>query len=220
MAKAARKKPKPRDIVAAGIRAVLELGAEKPWAAITLTEIADKAGLKLGDFHGVADKASLTEAIEPWLDKAMSAEAIDMEARAHDRLFDVIMLRFEAMEPYRPGLLSLIKWRQSTPSMMRSILKARKQTAEWALSCAGLDSSAEIPLPVKVLNIAWVIGRTERAWRQEECADFARTMARLDAELRACDERVGWLQRLRSWPRRDQQSAQTSDADTSQADPA
>ena len=204
MAKATKPKPKrkPKDVIDAGIKAALALGALKPWAEITLAEIADKAGLKLSDFFDKANKTSLSEAIEPWLDKAMSAESIDMDESPHARLFDVIMLRFESMEPYRDGLLSLMKWRQATPARMANLLSARKNTAEWALTSAGLDSSTEIPFPIKTLNIAWVIGKTERAWRKDEDADFARTMAMLDTELRGCDERLNWIDQLRSWPKR------------------
>lgn len=202
MARETKPRRKPKNVIDAGIKAALKLGATKPWAGITLAEIAETAGLSLSDYFGKADKASLSEAIEPWLDKAMSAERIDMEESPRERLFDVIMLRFEAMEPYRAGLLSLMEWRQNSPARAASLFAARKHTAEWALTSAGLDSSAEIPFPVKALNIAWVISRTTRAWRKEEDADFARTMAMLDAELRGCDERLSWIDRVRGWPGR------------------
>ncbi len=184
------------DVCRAGIRAALELGAEQDWSGITLAAIAEKAELSLADFHGVADKAALSAAVEPWFDEAMSAENIDMSDTPHERLFDVLMLRFEAMEPYRAGLLSLIKWRQQSPARLAELLKARHQTARWALTCAGLDGSADLPFTAKVLNTVWVLIRSERAWRKEESADFSRTMARLDAELRSTDERMQWLDRF------------------------
>ncbi len=213
MAKTEKTTSKPKDVIDAGIKASLALGAEQPWAEITLAKIADKSGLTLADFYGKADKVSLSDAIEGWFDKAMSAEAADMDDSPRERLFEVIMLRFEAMEPYRDGLLSLMKWRGRSPARLAALLIARRRTAEWALACAGLDTSGEVPLAAKTLNMGWVISRSERAWRKEESADFARTMAMLDAELRGSEERLGWVDRLRG-RRRKTPEADAADTDT------
>ena len=48
----------------AGIEAALKCAETKPWRDLTLAEIAEAAGLKLKDFHQVADKAELAAAID------------------------------------------------------------------------------------------------------------------------------------------------------------
>lgn len=182
-------------IILQGTKAALKLAEMTPWAELTLTDIAAEAGLELSDFHGVADKADLAAAVEPILDKAMSAEPVDMEDPPRERLFDIIMLRFEEMEKHRAGLLSLHHWRERNPRRLAKLGKARLETARWALACAGLDGQGDLPMGLRAAGLAWTMARTERAWRKEDSADFSRTMAELDKQLRAADERIGWLNR-------------------------
>lgn len=185
-------------IIEKGLKSALTLAADKPWAALTLADIAKHAKLNLSDFHGVADKADLAEAIEPFFDKAMSMEVLDTTDTPRTRLFEAIMLRFEAMEPFRPGLLSLMKWRDANPVHLARMLPARQASADWALASAGLDGSDDAPVVLKAVNVAWAIAKAERAWRKETSADFTRTMAALDKELREAEDRLGWLDRLRA----------------------
>ena len=67
------------EIIEKGVEAALTLAGETPWAALRLTDIATQAGLDLSDFHGVADKAALEAAVDPYFDKAMSREVLDMK---------------------------------------------------------------------------------------------------------------------------------------------
>ena len=48
-----------------GLRAALELAAEKPWASLTLGEIALRADLTLNDFHGIATRETLADVEGP-----------------------------------------------------------------------------------------------------------------------------------------------------------
>jgi AcrR family transcriptional regulator len=180
------------------IRAALALAEHRPWGALTLAEIAEAAGLGLDVFHGTSGKAAIADAVEPWLDRAMSEEAVglDPEGSPRERLFDVIMLRFEAMEPWRGGLISLMNWRERAPDRIAHLLSARRRSAHWALVSAGLDGSASVPLALKSANVAWAMARAERAWRKDTDPGHARTMAALDKQLRSAEERMGWLKRM------------------------
>ncbi|WP_340691741.1 hypothetical protein [Hyphomonas sp.] len=183
-------------IIEQGLLAALDLAATKPWSELTLGEIAAKAGLTLNDFHGVATRDTLAGAVDAHFDRAMSAEAIATDDLPRERLFEVIMLRFEAMEDYRDGLKSLLRYRETQPSILLRLPATRAASARWALASAGLDDDSGAPLGLKVLGIAFVIARTERAWRKETSGDFALTMAALDKSLRAAEERMGWVSRF------------------------
>jgi hypothetical protein len=183
-------------IIEQGLLAALDLAATKPWAELTLGEIAAKAGLTLDDFHGVATRESLADAVDAHFDRAMSAGAIATDDHPRERLFEVIMLRFEAMEDYRDGLKSLLRYRETQPSILLRLPVARATSARWALASAGLDDDSGAPLALKVLAIAFVIARTEHAWRKETSGDFALTMAALDKSLRGAEERMGWVSRF------------------------
>lgn len=181
------------DLLAKAIPAALTLAAETRWADLTLKQIADEAGLALADFHGLADKADLSAAVESHFDKAMSEGAFDADETPRTRLFDVIMMRFETMEDTRDGTRSYLRWRDSSLSGFKTRLSGRATTARWALACCGLDGGKGLPLPVQIAGLGWAIAAAERAWKLETSPDLTRTMAALDAELIKLEERAEWL---------------------------
>jgi hypothetical protein len=90
------------DIVELGLLAALRLAEDTSWGDITLSAIAEEAGLPLSEFYGVT-RDDLANAFDAYFDRAMSAEGPPGGESPRERLFDVIMLRFEAMEDYRAG---------------------------------------------------------------------------------------------------------------------
>lgn len=186
------------EIINQGVHAALKLAETEKWGALTLAQIAEAAGLTLKDFHGLADKDDLSDAVEQVFDAAMSDEPVEAEETARTRVFDVIMLRFEAMEDVRDGAMSYLRWRDRSFDGLALRLRARAATAKWALTCAGLDGASQIPRGIQVASIGWAIAQAERAWRQETSPDLSRTMAALDAELIKIEERVDWLKGRRA----------------------
>lgn len=182
------------EIIERGVQAALKLAELEKWGSITLAQIAEEAGLTLKDFHGRADKDDLTAAVETTFDAGMSEGSIEADETARTRLFDVIMMRFEVMEDVRDGAMSYLRWRDRSLDGLALRLKARADTAKWALACAGLDGASQLPRGVQIAALGWAISRAERAWRQETSADLSRTMAALDAELIKIEERMEWLQ--------------------------
>lgn len=198
-------------LVYQALKAGLELASTRPWQTIPLLEIASRADISMSELYGIADKDTLSDALDGWADQAMSAEAIDLEDTPRERLFDVIMRRFELMEDHRAGVLSLMRARDRSPGRLAALLKARNTSARWALSCAGLDRGNSPDLSAKSLALAWVIGKTERAWRKDESGDFARTMATLDAELTLAEERRARFNRFA--PKKSKSAAPTASDD-------
>ncbi|MEL6568491.1 MAG: hypothetical protein AAFQ22_08740 [Pseudomonadota bacterium] len=192
------------DIIEKGIIAALDLAETRRWSELTLSDIATAAGLTLNDFHGVASVESLAEAVERHFDKAMSGEGIDPEETPRERLFDVIMLRFEAMEARRAGVLSLVHYREQSPIRLAKHLAARKASADWALVSAGLDGADQaVPRDIRSVAVAYAMAQAERAWRKETDPGFARTMSKLDEELRKLEDGAGRFANFRGGRRKD-----------------
>lgn len=183
-------------IIEKGLKAALELAASRAWSDIPLADIAAKAKLTLSDFHGVASREDLVEALDAHFDKAMSADGVPGETSPRERLFDVIMLRFEAMEPFRGGVTEITKFRETSLYHLVRLPNHRHASAAWALASAGLDNDAGAPASLKRVAISLVIAQAERAWRKETSGDFALTMAALDKGLRRAEERLGQFRRL------------------------
>ena len=186
------------DIVLKGVEAALRCAETRRWSDLTLAEIAAEAELKLGDFHQIADKADISAEVDPYFDAAMSEASLDAEETARTRLFDVLMMRFDAMEEKRDGVLSFLRWRDRSLAGLAIRAKSRLQTARWALTCAGLDGGGQLPREAQLLGLAWAISRAEQAWKREASSDLSSTMAALDAELLKAEGRVQMLKRGRS----------------------
>ena len=188
---------KPEKIIEKGVKAALKLAETRKWDDLTLAGIAEAAGLELSRFHSVADKDDLSAWVEDYFDAAMSEGSFDEEESARTRLFDVLMMRFEAMEDRRDGVMSYLRWRDRSFEGLALRFKARAATAKWALACAGLDGASKLPRGLQLTALAWAIAQAERAWRQETSADLTRTMAALDAELIKLEERAEWFKKRR-----------------------
>ena len=126
-------------------------------------------------------------------DAAMSEGSFDEDETARTRLFDVIMMRFEAMEDVRDGAMSYLRWRDRSLDGLSLRLKSRAATSKWVLACAGLDGASQLPRGLQITALAWAISQAERSWREETSPDLSRTMAALDAELIKIEERLEWL---------------------------
>jgi len=183
------------------LETALDLAGERSWQEISLTDIAEASGKPLSALYSSGGKPALSKQIEAWGDLAMSETPSDSEDSPRERLFDVIMRRFEQYEARRAGVVSLMNWRDGSPKLRAELLRARTRSANWALACAKLDTLGPLETRLTGLGLAWVIGQTTRAWRQDEGGDFARTMATLDAELINAEERLDALKRFAPKPR-------------------
>ncbi len=192
------------------LETALALAGERSWQDITLTQIAEATGKPLSALYASDGKMALAGQLEAWGDLAMSAETPDAEDTPRERLFDVIMLRFERYETLRGGVLSLMDWRDRSARLRADIVRARARSANWALACAGLDTLGPVEMRLTGLGLGWVIEQTTRAWRLDESGDFARTMATLDGELINAEERLSALKRFA--PKRRSGAAQSTTA--------
>ena len=60
--------------------------------------------------------------------------------RPRDRLFDVLMRRFEAMRPYRAGLRAILRDSVGSPALLR-MLPGLLRSMGWTLTAAGLPAA-------------------------------------------------------------------------------
>jgi len=174
--------------------AALHLAADRRWSDITLSDVATASGLSLSDLYPMTGVEALIPEIERHFDRAMSAEGVGSGDLDREKLFDVIMLRFEAMEAHRAGSVSMLSYIDANPVRRASALYRRRNTARWALVSAVLEAS-DNPLLSQAaeVSLAWTIWQAEQAWMEDTDKDFARTMAKLDKGLRDWESRLDRL---------------------------
>jgi hypothetical protein len=170
-------------------RAALAAAASTPWRDITLARLAVAAGRPLADFYG----ATLWEAVdcvEEGFDRAIADGPLDPKQSVRDRLFDLIMRRFEAMEPYRAAVLGMEHGVDRDPTLIASAHQRNVRCARWVLAVAGLEADG-MTGQARAQGLGVIIGQARAAWRGDDSGDFSKTMASLDKNLRRAEEMFG-----------------------------
>lgn len=189
----------PGDLDKAVIDAALGLAARKGWSGISLGEVAEAAGLPISAVHArFASRQAILGALMRRIDHEVltTIDADPPEGGVRDRLFDVLMRRLEALEPYRDGLKAVARATVCDPlALVCGACQLRRSMAAM-LEAAGL-SSAGMAGVVRVKGLAAIYLAVFRAWLGDEAADRAHTMAVLDRSLRRAEGWVEFLGRAR-----------------------
>ncbi len=169
------------------VEAFLSLLAEKSFETISLSNVAEKAGVSLADMR--KDFGSTFDMIASFVrdtdNKVLAGGDVeDAQATMRDRLFDVLMRRFEVLQPHRAAVRSLVRSARRDPRFALGINKLAVRSQQWMLSAAGIDSSGLIG-GMRAQALAVMFARVMRVWLDDEDPGLARTMAELDRELAA-----------------------------------
>src|ERR1044071_7310589 len=84
------------------VDALLELLAERDWNSVALPDIAAKAGMDLSELRGTfPSKGAILAGFTKRIDQSVLKPSPESDGQgARERLFDVVMRRFEALKPY------------------------------------------------------------------------------------------------------------------------
>lgn len=172
-------------------RAALGLATCEPWRAVTIAKLAQQAGRPVGDLYD-ATLSDVLDCVEEAFDRAIADElpAVDPDQSVRDRLFDLIMRRFEAMELHRAAVLAMGEGLERDPVNLGLAHGRAARSARWVLMLAGLDAEG-VSGQARVQGLAVIITQARAAWKGDKSGDFARTMASLDKNLRRAEEMFG-----------------------------
>jgi AcrR family transcriptional regulator len=176
------------------IEAALRLAAERGWAGLALADIAAAAKLPLAELYAAyPSKTAILAALGRDVDRRVLAGLEgDSEESTRDRLFDLIMKRFDALAPYRDGLAAVARDLGRDPLAALCGLEQFARSMALMLEAAGVSSSG-IAGALRTKGLGAIYLATMRDWFRDDSADKARTMAALDARLRRAE---GWAGRL------------------------
>jgi AcrR family transcriptional regulator len=172
----------PRDRV---IDALMALCAEKPFGEIGLAEIAERAGISLAEFRDLfpskgAILGAFTKRIDRLVLEGTTGELAEEPAR--ERVLDIMMRRFDALRPYREALRSISRDLRRDPLSLAAMNQVALNSQRFMLAAAGIDTTDALG-PLKLQGAVAVFARAFETFLDDEDADLASTMARLDKEL-------------------------------------
>jgi hypothetical protein len=180
------------DFDAALIAAFFRLVGDEGWRHATVAAAARAGELSLTQaraafptraavllrFGGLADQAALTDATS--------------DGTVRDRLFDLLMRRFDAMQAHRAGIVALLRALPRHPQTALLLSCATQRSMRWMLQAAGVEATGlRGRLEVRGLLAVWLWAL--RAWERDESTDLSGTMAALDSALTRAEQAAGWL---------------------------
>lgn len=188
-----RKADIPRHVIAAA----LALAARKRWMDVSLADVAGEAKVPLSQVYGVfASKAAILAGFSRQID-GQTLAALDEAAAAappRERLFDVLMKRFDAMGPHKEAVAGILGDSLTDPLAVLCGLAQLGRSMAWMLEAAGINSAGPLGL-VRTKGLAVIYLSTLPVWFRDESPDMARTMAYLDKRLRQAESCVMAFQR-------------------------
>jgi AcrR family transcriptional regulator len=183
--------PSERDRI---IDAALRLIEQHGWRRLSLTAIAAEAGLPIVSlYRAFPSKAAILRGFSRRIDEAVLAAPLDnadADERPRDRVFDLLMRRFDALGPYRAALEVLGRELPSDPVAAFCTGTRLLRSVGWMLEAAGISTiGLGGIIAVKLTAAAYLA--TARVWLRDDSPDLAPTMAALDRRLRGIERWYG-----------------------------
>jgi len=168
------------------VDALMDLASKRPWNEIEIKDIAQAANVSLAEFRDLfPSKGAVLGAFSREIDRQVLEGTTDDLAGepARERIFDVMMRRFDALAPYKEALRRIFRDLQYDLASLAALNQVSLNSQRFMLAAAGIP--IEGPLGgLKLQGAVLVYANTMRTWLDDDDPTLARTMARLDRELR------------------------------------
>ncbi|TWA87166.1 TetR family transcriptional regulator [Azospirillum brasilense] len=177
--------------------AAMRLAAGQGWRNTGLLAIARAAGVPPDVFYRrFPNRSDTLAAVSRIADTAVLADDAPAgpDESARDRLFDVMMRRYDALLPYREGLRSVVRDLRREPLTALAFSRHFGRSMAWMLRAAGVEAD-RTGGALLVAGLGAVQARVMRVFLEDDSADLSRTMAALDSELRRAERWAGALSR-------------------------
>jgi AcrR family transcriptional regulator len=174
--------PSEADTIAA---AAIRLAGERGWRNLTLGDIAAEADVTLSALaRHFGSRSEILDGFERMIDRRMLAGAIagDTDDKPRDRLFDIIMERFDALLPYRDGVRRITRELPFDLTSALTLATAAPRSIGWMFTGARIAADGPA-MPFKLAVLGGVYLSAFRVWLNEESQDLSKTMATLDRQL-------------------------------------
>jgi AcrR family transcriptional regulator len=176
----------PTDKRRAIVDALMDLAARRPWHEIEINDVAKTANVSLAEFRDLfPSKGAVLGALSKQVDRqVLEGTSDDLAGEpARERVFDVMMRRFDALEPYKQALRRISGDLQYDPVSLAALNQVALNSQRFMLAAAGINTEGPLG-SLKLQGAVLVYANTMRTWLDDDDPTLAKTMARLDRELR------------------------------------
>ena len=152
------------------------------WQSTSMVAAARGAGLDLARTRArFPGKTAVLLRFGSLADQA-TLGGVPAEGTSREKLFDLVMLRFDQLQAHRPGIMALIQALRTDPGTAVLLGMATSRSMRWLLEAAEVPTEGLAGvLRVQGLMAIWT--SCLRAWENDDSADLSATMAALDRGL-------------------------------------
>jgi len=111
---------------------------------------------------------------------------VDPEETARDRLFDVMMRRYDALRPHRDALRALRRAGTRDPLLALALGPALRRSMGAMLEAASLSSEG-LPGALRQNGLLAIHYAVSRVFDRDDTVDLSKTMAALDSRLKMAE---------------------------------
>lgn len=176
--------------------------AERGWRGFSVTELARRTDRTLAQ---VQELLPYRAALLVRLTRRLDAQMLDIKAAELDglspreRVFELIMRRFDAMAPFKDGLRVLARQAPGDPGLIGVALCNLRRVTGSLLDAAETGDPALVQaIGRKVLGSIYV--RVFNVWLDDDTSDLARTLAELDKRLQQAERLARFWRPSRATP--------------------
>lgn len=173
------------------IEATLQLAQFQGWQRVSLVDASREAGLPL---QQVRQRFPFKSMVLLRLNRQIDDAALCGESygsTVRERLFDLLMRRFDAMQDYRHGICAVMQAVPRDPALAAFLAATTMESLRWIADAAALDRQG-LGGVIRLNTLLAVWSKTLISWEKDNTPDLADTMQTLDKALTRA-ERMGLL---------------------------
>lgn len=183
-----------KDIRDLCVRVALDLAAEQDWSFVDFDAIAQKADIDASDVeYAFDDKSDLLRHYGRMIDLAVLENlGATSEDPVRDRLFDLLMERFDILNKDRAAILSIMISIKSDPKEILFSAPALCKSSTRMLEASGVDTSGLTGM-LKISGLSALMLNAMRIWIKDMSDDMSKTMAAIDKDLGRAEQIINTL---------------------------
>jgi ubiquinone biosynthesis protein COQ9 len=168
------------------LKSALDLISEKGWKSFDVEYLSPLLSVPIQDIYEILPhKTDLLPLFHQHAEAALysSLQQEDLLATSpKERIFELFLLKFEILEPYKPGLQRLCQEIWCDPKTIVSEGKAHHDSMETLVKFAGISTEGPLGF-LKTKILLGIYLATFRIWLQDPSPHMEKTMAFLDQNL-------------------------------------
>lgn len=187
------------DFDTALVASAFRVAAEQGWHKVNAVKAARAAELSVAEARARFPAiASILLKFGRMADQA-ALHHVPSEGTVRDRLFDLLMQRFDFLQAHRAGVLALLRALPGDPLTAMLLTCSTRRSMRWMLQAAGVDATGprgDVQTHGLLAVWLWAV----RAWERDKSDDLSSTMAAVDSGLQRAESIASWLDGSRPAP--------------------